>query len=78
MREEKEGRYLLWMPKKRRALLWVPLADHCGGLREESLARLLWTYAVSEICRIFRAHHLPTVMVDPVRASYVRHQTCQE
>ena len=29
----KRGRYLLWVPKERRDLLWVPLADHCGGLR---------------------------------------------
>ena len=41
VREEKEGRYLLWVPKERRDLLWVPLADHCGGLREESLPWLL-------------------------------------
>ena len=33
VREEKEGRYLLWVPKERRDLLWVPLVDHCGGLR---------------------------------------------
>ena len=26
------------MPKERLDLLWVPLADHCGGLREEMLA----------------------------------------
>ena len=43
------GAYLLWVPKERRCLLWVPLADHYGGLREESLPRLLWTYMVSEI-----------------------------
>ena len=32
-REEKEGQYLLWVPKERRDLLWVPLADHCEGLQ---------------------------------------------
>ena len=32
------GAILLWVPKERRYLLWVPLADHCGGLREEMLA----------------------------------------
>ena len=49
-REEKEGKYLLWVPKERQYLLWVPLADHYGGLREECLPRLLWTYAVTMIC----------------------------
>ena len=33
-REEKEGQYLLWVPKERLDMLWVPLADHCGGLRD--------------------------------------------
>ena len=37
MRDE-EGKYLLWVTKERRYLLWVPLADHCGGLREKMLA----------------------------------------
>ena len=40
----------MWLPKERRYLLWVPLADHYGGLRDESLPRLLWTYAVTMIC----------------------------
>ena len=35
---DKEGQYLLWVPKERRYLLWVPLADLCRGLREEMLA----------------------------------------
>ena len=50
-------------------LRWTAVSD-CPGF--------LWTYVVSVICRTFRARHLPTVMVDPVRASYTRHQTCQE
>ena len=49
-REEKEGQYLLWVPKERQYLIWVPLVDHYGGLREECLPRLLWTYAVTMIC----------------------------
>ena len=28
----------VWLPKERRYLLWVPLADHYGGLREKMLA----------------------------------------
>ena len=31
-------------------LVMGALADHCGGLREEYLPRLLWTYAVTMIC----------------------------
>ena len=46
-REEKEGQYLLWVPKERQYLLWVPLVDNCGGLHEECLPPLLWTYAVT-------------------------------
>ena len=37
----REGAYLLWLPNERRYLLWVPLVDHCGGLREEMLAPAL-------------------------------------
>ena len=33
VREEKEGRYLLWVPMERLDLLWVPLADYYEGLR---------------------------------------------
>ena len=58
-------------------LLWVPLADTAEDC-DECLPRRLWTYVVPGICRTFRTRHLPTVMVDPVRANYARHQTCQE
>ena len=50
VREEKEGQYLLWVPKERQYLLWVPLVDHYGELREECLPRLLWTHGVTMIC----------------------------
>jgi len=50
----------VWLPKERQYLLWVPLADLCGGLRERRcLPRLLWTYAVTMICGLYRTHHLP-------------------
>ena len=58
---DKEGQYLLWVPKERRYLLWVPLVDHYGGLREEMLAP-----ARKDICGNYdlwdfveHARHLP-------------------
>ena len=60
----------------------IPVMGAFGGpLRRTARSAcpgFLWTYVVSGICRTFRARQLPTVMVDPVRASYARHQTCQE
>ena len=50
--------------------LWRTARSACPGF--------LWIYVVSEICRTFRTRHLPTVMVDPVRASYAHHQTYHE
>ena len=56
----------------------IPVMGAFGGpLREECLARLLRTYAVTMICGLCkRARHLSTMRVDPVRASYAHHQTC--
>ena len=58
---DEEGQCLLWVPKERRYLLWVPLADHYGGLREEMLAP-----ARKDICGNYdlwdfveHARHLP-------------------
>ena len=60
----------------------IPIMGAFGGpLRRTARCAcpgFLWTYVVSGICGTFRARHLPTVMVDPVRASSARHQTCQE
>jgi len=43
-REEKEGQYLLWVPKERQYLLWVPLADYCGGLLAPALTDICGNY----------------------------------
>ena len=56
------GAILLWVPKERRYLLWVPLADHCGGPREKMLYPgkikdlSLWTWKQNYVKR---ALHLP-------------------
>ena len=60
----------------------IPVMGAFGGPLQRTTRSacpgFLWTYVVSVICRTFRARHLPTVMADPVRASYARHQTYQE
>ena len=74
------GAYLLWVHKERRYLLWVPLADLCGGLREEMLAQArkdicgnydLWdfinTHATYQLCRWTRSD-LAMCVTRPVRS----------
>ena len=57
-REEKEGQYLLWVPKERQYLLWVPLADHCGGLLAPALTDICGNYEFWDFVNVHATYPL--------------------